>query len=168
MRLIDAERFEELFNQQVEFGATDLFDAVDDALQDTESIDPKTLPLVQELRAQLARVTEERDKALRYEHLDELKLCLESSRDINLVYIPRSLAEKVAVESMNLEKEISKVTAERDAAISDLYAARSCCTCELRSTTDCMFEYMGESCSDYDTPGLPYKWRGIQEVQEDE
>ena len=29
MRLIDAERFEELFNQQVELGATDLFDVVE-------------------------------------------------------------------------------------------------------------------------------------------
>lgn len=54
-------------------------------------------------------------KAERHEHLDELKLCLESSRDINLVYIPRSLAEKVATESMNLESELAKVTAEREA-----------------------------------------------------
>ena len=64
MRLIDAERFEELFNQQVELGATDLFDAVEDALQDTESIDPETLPIVKELREQLARVTAERDAAI--------------------------------------------------------------------------------------------------------
>ncbi len=48
MRIIDAERFEELFNQQVELGATDLFDAVDDALQ--------------ELRKELERVTKERDE----------------------------------------------------------------------------------------------------------
>lgn len=62
MRLIDAERFEELFNQQVELGATDLFDAVEDALQDTESIDSETLPIVQELRKELERVTRERDE----------------------------------------------------------------------------------------------------------
>jgi hypothetical protein len=61
MRLIDAERFEELFNQQVDLGATDLFDAVEDALQDTESIDPETLPIVKELRKELERVTRERD-----------------------------------------------------------------------------------------------------------
>ena len=64
MRLIDAERFEELFNQQVELGATDLFDAVEDALQDTESINPETLPIVQELRKELERVTRERDAAV--------------------------------------------------------------------------------------------------------
>ena len=87
-------------------------------IESAPTIDPETLPIVKELREQLARVTAERDKALRHEHLDELKLCLESSQDINLVYIPRSLAEKVAVESMKLENELSKVTAERD----DLYA----------------------------------------------
>ena len=64
MRLIDAERFEELFDQQIELGATDLFDAVEDALQDTEYIDPETLPIVQELREQLAKVTAERDAAI--------------------------------------------------------------------------------------------------------
>lgn len=84
-------------------------------IESSPTVDPETLPVVRELRAELARVTEERDKAQRHEHLDELRLCLESSRDINLVYIPRSLAEKVAVEGMNLENELAKVTAERDA-----------------------------------------------------
>ena len=39
MRLIDAEVFEELFKKQIEYGATDIFDAVEDALQDTPTID---------------------------------------------------------------------------------------------------------------------------------
>ena len=39
MRLIDADAFEELFEKQIEYGATDIFDAVDDALQDTPTID---------------------------------------------------------------------------------------------------------------------------------
>lgn len=39
MRLIDAEVFEELFHKQMEYGATDVFDAVEDALQDTPTID---------------------------------------------------------------------------------------------------------------------------------
>ena len=39
MRLIDAEVFEELFNKQIEYGATDIFDAVEDALQDTPAVD---------------------------------------------------------------------------------------------------------------------------------
>ena len=39
MRLIDADVFEELFDKQIEYGATDIFDAVEDALQDTPIVD---------------------------------------------------------------------------------------------------------------------------------
>ena len=39
MRLINADVFEELFDKQIEYGATDIFDAVEDALQDTPTID---------------------------------------------------------------------------------------------------------------------------------
>lgn len=39
MRLIDADVFEELFDKQIEYGATDIFDAVEDALQDAPTID---------------------------------------------------------------------------------------------------------------------------------
>lgn len=39
MRLIDANEIENLFNAQVERGATDLFDAFEDALQDAQAVD---------------------------------------------------------------------------------------------------------------------------------
>lgn len=39
MRLIDADAFEELFDKQIKYGATDIFGAVEDALQDTPTID---------------------------------------------------------------------------------------------------------------------------------
>ena len=39
MRLISAEEIESLFNAQIEQGATDLFDAFDDALQDAQTVD---------------------------------------------------------------------------------------------------------------------------------
>ena len=39
MRLIDAEELERLFNEQIERGATDAFDAFDDALQDATTVD---------------------------------------------------------------------------------------------------------------------------------
>lgn len=39
MRLVDAEELERLFYEQVERGATDLFDAFDDALQDAQTVD---------------------------------------------------------------------------------------------------------------------------------
>lgn len=39
MRLIDGEELERLFNEQIERGATDAFDAFDDALQDATTVD---------------------------------------------------------------------------------------------------------------------------------
>ena len=39
MRLVDAEELERLFYEQVERGATDLFDAFEDALQDAQTVD---------------------------------------------------------------------------------------------------------------------------------
>ena len=39
MRLIDAEELECLFNEQIEHGATDAFDAFDDALQYATTVD---------------------------------------------------------------------------------------------------------------------------------
>ena len=38
-RLIDANEIEDLFYKQVEYGATDLMDAFDDALQDAQTVD---------------------------------------------------------------------------------------------------------------------------------
>ena len=43
MRLIDAEELECLFNEQIERGATDAFDAFDDALQDTPTVDAEVV-----------------------------------------------------------------------------------------------------------------------------
>lgn len=39
MRLINADEIESLFNAQIERGATDLFDAFEDALQDAQTVD---------------------------------------------------------------------------------------------------------------------------------
>lgn len=43
MRLIDGEELERLFNEQIERGATDAFDAFDDALQDTPAVDAEVV-----------------------------------------------------------------------------------------------------------------------------
>lgn len=43
MRLIDGEELEHLFNEQIERGATDAFDAFDDALQDTPTVDAEVV-----------------------------------------------------------------------------------------------------------------------------
>lgn len=43
MRLIDGEELERLFNEQIRRGATDAFDAFDDALQDTPTVDAEVV-----------------------------------------------------------------------------------------------------------------------------
>lgn len=43
MRLIYAEELERLFNEQIRRGATDAFDAFDDALQDTPTVDAEVV-----------------------------------------------------------------------------------------------------------------------------
>ena len=73
-----------------------------------------------------------------------------------------------AVAITELMDILAKVTAERDAAISDLYEARSCKTCALQFSDDCLLEECFEPCGATLSENTPYKWRGIQEVQNDE
>lgn len=84
-------------------------------IDETPTIDPETLPIVKELRAQLARVT-----------------------------------------------------AERDAAVKDLYAVKACKTCALQFSDDCLLEECFEPCGATLSENTPYKWRGIQEAKDDE
>ena len=67
-----------------------------------------------------------------------------------------------------LRKELEWVTRERDAAILDLYAARSCKTCALLFTDDCLLEECFEPCSAFIEGPVPYKWQGVQEVPGDD
>ncbi|MGI5958999.1 MAG: hypothetical protein ACOX60_06260 [Massiliimalia sp.] len=89
MRLGDLDKFKELFDKQIEYGATDLFDAVEDALQDTQIVDPETLPIVQELRKKADRLEEARENA-------------------------NEACAKWEFKCKELEQQLSKVTAERD------------------------------------------------------
>ena len=73
-----------------------------------------------------------------------------------------------AVAITELMEILAKVTAERDAAISDLYEARSCKTCALQFSDDCLLEECFEPCGAVLCKNTPYKWRGIQEVQKGE
>ena len=81
---------------------------------------------------------------------------------------PNTIAPETLPIVQELRKELEQVTRERDAAISDLYEARSCKTCELLFTDDCLLEECFDPCSAVLCKNTPYKWRGIQEDQEDE
>ena len=85
----------------------------------------------------------------------------------DISYLPEIDPETLPI-VQELRKELERVTRERDAAITDLYAARSCKTCALQFSDDCLLEECFEPCSAVLCKNTPYKWRGIQEEQDDE
>lgn len=87
-------------------------DMIEDCMDNTPTIDPETLPIVQELKEKLNNAIAERDYYGK---------CWKQMEDYT---------EEVF-------QQLDKVTAERDAAISDLYYACACETCKLQYTDRC-------------------------------
>lgn len=161
-RLIDANKVEIGFDElcqspyfksdvNAKHGAETLMDlCVRSDSHKPNTIDPETLPIVQKLRSRNKRL-----KAV-------VKVQLERLREKTSVI--DELCEKVA----DLDEKLQRVTKERDAAISDLYESRSCKTCALQFSDDCLLEECFEPCSAFIGGLVPYKWQGVQEVREDE
>ena len=61
-----------------------------------------------------------------------------------------------------LRADLSRVTAERDAAVRDLYIAKDCNTCALQYTDDCLLEECMDSCDCFAYGDVPYKWRVLK------
>lgn len=122
-------------------------DMIDDCMDNTPTIDPETLPIVWELRSRNKRL-----KAV-------VKVQLEQLREKTSVI--DELCEKVA----DLDEKLHRVTKERDAAMSEIesiiaYGLHLPNTCPFCKNEQCKMRGGTEPC-------IP-KWRGIQEVQEDE
>ena len=60
------------------------------AIDTSPTIDPETLPIVQELKQQLVEVTNERDAIIK-----DLKYYLETNEENGVVYIPKFTIEKI-------------------------------------------------------------------------
>lgn len=132
-RLIDANTFAEAWNQDSQIGKT-----MRAVIAEQPTIDPETLPIVRQLREELARVTAERD-ALRMNPPVEIQ-----------------------ADAFALAVELAKVSAERDAAVKDLYTIRDCSTCALQYTDKCLLEDCMDPCCSFGSGDVPYKWRGPQ------
>lgn len=147
MRLIDGE---ELYNIEklLDTGiiqnskeATWLMSQVLHDIQASPTIDPETLPIVQELRERLAKVTAERD-ALKLNPPVEIKS-----------------------DAFELAVQLAEVTAERDRALFDI--PKNCFTCSQKNNFDCKgnkrYRAFGlrENC-EY------WEWRGKQETKDNE
>lgn len=86
MRLIDANLFVKAAKKSSPF----LGDIIQILMDKRPTIDPETLPIVQELRKQLEQVTKERDAAIK-----DLKYYLETNEENGVVYIPKFIIEKI-------------------------------------------------------------------------
>lgn len=84
-------------------------------------------------------------------HVDRLQTELDRVRE--------NLMESTARET-TLSERVNALLAERDAAIADLYKAKSCNTCAKQYKDDCLLEECMEPCSAFAEGEVPYKWRG--------
>ena len=71
----------------------------------------------------------------------------------------KQLTESLLLANVNFEH----AKHERDAAIADLYKAKSCNTCAKQYKDDCLLEECMEPCSTFAEGSVPYKWRGVKE-----
>lgn len=69
------------------------------------------------------------------------------------------LTESLLLANVNFEH----AKRERDAAIADLYKAKSCNTCAKQYKDDCLLEECAEPCSAFAEGEVPYKWRGVKD-----
>ena len=71
-------------------------------------------------------------------------------------------ADALMAKILVLEENLKQVTAERDAAVRDLYIAKDCNTCALRFTDNCLLEECMDPCNSFAYGNVPYKWRGLE------
>lgn len=105
---------------------------------------------------------------------DALHFKCNSSRYIQAIYGPGFYAAEFAIDEAptidpndlpvvkELREKLERVTAERDAAVRDLYIAKDCNTCALRFTDDCLLEECMDPCNSFAYGNVPYKWRGAK------
>lgn len=65
-------------------------------------------------------------------------------------------------------EEIEQLGAERDAAVADLYKAKSCNTCAKQYKDDCLLEECMEPCSAFAEGSVPYEWCGTGDKPDDD
>lgn len=94
-------------------------------LRECGTIDPNTLPIVQELRAQVKEQKEQLSH-LEYWELDRKQVLKSAAGDRAAVNVMRKHCEKTIAE---LRAELKQVKKERDAALADLKCIASCGCC---------------------------------------
>lgn len=147
MRLIDGEELyniEKLLDTNIIQRSPEASFLISQVLHDIQAsptIDPETLPIVQELRKQLAQVTAERD-------------ALKSNPPV-----------EIKSDAFELAMKLAQVTTERNKALFDI--PKNCFTCSQKNNLDCKgdkrYRAFGfcENCEHWE-------WRGKQEMKDNE
>lgn len=147
MRMIDGEELyniEKLLDTSIVQKSKEAAWLISQVLHDIEAmptIDPETLPIVQELRGQLAEVSAERD-------------ALKSNPPV-----------EIKSDAFELAMKLAQVTTERNRALFDI--PKNCFTCSQKNNLDCKgdkrYRAFGfcENCEHWE-------WRGKQEGKDNE
>ena len=147
MNLIDVDTLKEK-EQYIPCGNNLLFHGVTAAtIDEMPAVDPENLPIVQELRAEVAELKDQLQN-LEYWQLNR-KIVLESAvQDRAAMKVMRKRCEKTIAE---LREELKRVMAERDAAMS--FIPKTCATCKYG-------DYLCDWCA-YDPDGdMNWEWNG--------
>lgn len=108
-------------------------------------IDIETLPLVKELRKKIEEL-EDKNRRILYENLRS-----ESSLE--------NITLRAALQAA--ERELRKVTAERDAAVERVKHYAGCWECDKREKGECAMPFYKDECDEWE-------WRGLQEDKNEE
>lgn len=141
MRLIDKDKLHDEINDNwCGISVCTLKDILD-FIDDTETIDPETLPIVQELRANIS--------------IQE-KIIKENRNPFD-----KEKIVKLSLENANLKQQLGKVTEERDKAVDSL---ENIC---MFGDSPCKYCSEGDKCLFNDSPEYcrNFEWIGLQEVE---
>lgn len=72
------------------------------------------------------------------------------------------IAIDALIENQALRNAANGFKARAEAAISDLYIAKSCITCKRQNTGACLLETGNSACSEFVDGETPYEWIGIR------
>ena len=132
--------------------------------REAPTIDPETIPVVHQLREENEKLKQAFGDTFACDLMDKLN---KAEKELAKVTAERDALKmnppvEIQANTFELAVELAKVSAERDAAVKDLNTIRDCSTCALQYTDKCLLEDCMDPCCSFGSGDVPYKWRGPQ------